>query len=765
MSYLSIARSSFVCFVLAAAMLVVAPALGQDGQWEAHTSFRQANSIASSVDAVWVATRGGVYRYEPASGEKSRFTIADGLYGVDVRSLAFDERRGAVWLGYTDGAIDRLDSESGTVRTFYDIQRSDRYPVRGINRIVPQGDSLYFATDFGIIVFDARPERLEVRDMYAQLGPAADIGDAVHDVVRFSHDGRDYLAAATSGGVAIGPARDVNLQDMQNWIFRSLESPALSIAFFDGLLYAGTEDGLFRMSLDGTPESVPVNLKDVRQMAAVNDRLFGVERFTLFEIAKSGDVRKFSVTGQSAPRAVTQGPDGRLWVADANSGAVALPNPLPISSSVEPEVSETYPDGPYHGRFSTVLTDPSGNVWAGGLSETGTGVYLLDAQKRWTSFVGALYPELQGRSGYDRLAVDPSGNLWAGAFGRAIIRISPDEEIDVFDQNNSLLRGAGDPNFIVVGGVGIDAAGTLWATNLFTEHPLKARSADGEWFNATPRCDGFTMAGNLLETVYVDGFGNKWFVVSAESNRRTIRGLLSFDSGRSISDGDDDHCRFFNREGDRMRGVGLPSTTVHAVAEDRDGRLWVATEAGIAFMTNSSLMPQSSGDVFIWPQPSDRSLGNFLFYGLPVRNVTADPANRIWFATGNGAYAIADAPGGGFDIVAHFTTDNSPLPSNSVTHIAVDGQSGRIFFNTDRGMVSYQGSAVDPVLSADNLLVYPNPVRIEGDASPTIHIRGLVESTDLRIVTASGELVSSMSTRGGQATWDGRDLSGHRRSR
>ncbi|MFW5973508.1 MAG: hypothetical protein ACOCTG_05890, partial [Bacteroidota bacterium] len=33
-------------------------------------------------------------------------------------------------------------------------------------------------------------------------------------------------------------------------------------------------------------------------------------------------------------------------------------------------------------------------------------------------------------------------------------------------------------------------------------------------------------------------------------------------------------------------------------------------------------------------------------------------------------------------------------------------------------------------------------------------------ATDLRIVTASGELVASMSTRGGQATWDGRDLSG-----
>jgi hypothetical protein len=57
--------------------------------------------------------------------------------------------------------------------------------------------------------------------------------------------------------------------------------------------------------------------------------------------------------------------------------------------------------------------------------------------------------------------------------------------------------------------------------------------------------------------------------------------------------------------------------------------------------------------------------------------------------------------------------------------------------------------------------VYPNPVRASGDEAVTVYIEGLMEAADIRIVTASGNLVAALESRGGRVSWDGRDRFGN----
>ncbi len=419
-----------------------------------------------------------------------------------------------------------------------------------------------------------------------------------------------------------------------------------------------------------------------------------------------------------------------------------------------------YPQGPYHGTFSSLDIDADGNLWASGVSAPGTGIYRLDRDGTWASFIAGNRPEFQGRNDYRDVTVDPSGGAWGGSWGNAIVRIGPDDEVEIYNEENSTLRAISETStYVVVGGVATDAAGTLWATNMFTTQRLVARTAEGEWVSATPMCEEYSPSGNMLDGVYIDTYGNKWFTIISETNQRIRRGLLAFDSGASIADGADDACRYFNVEGGL--GTGLPSIGVRAVAEDRDGRIWIGTDTGPAFAQNSRLFPHSTGPAFIWPQLADRSQGSFLLFGVAIRDVAVDPSNRIWFATDNGAYVVEEEATGGFNIVRHFRADNSPLLSDAVSRIVADGRTGRVFLNTDRGLISYQSGSIDPSRQAEDLFIYPNPVVIQDDSAPVINIRGLVEATQLRIVTAAGELIAEMSTRGGQVSWDGRDRSGH----
>jgi flagellar hook assembly protein FlgD len=114
----------------------------------------------------------------------------------------------------------------------------------------------------------------------------------------------------------------------------------------------------------------------------------------------------------------------------------------------------------------------------------------------------------------------------------------------------------------------------------------------------------------------------------------------------------------------------------------------------------------------------------------------------------------------GSEEILHFTTKNSPLFSDNIFDIKIDGKTGEVYIATEKGLISYKGTATDAQKDFSNVFVYPNPVR--ENYHGVIAIRGLVEDTDVRITDISGNLVSQTKSLGGQAIWDGKDLKGNR---
>lgn len=757
-------RALGVLIGLVVGSMFAAAAFAQEARWQAHTSLREITALSSADGALWAATTGGIFRYDAAAGgEMVAFTAAEALHSVQTRAIAFDAERGVVWIGYRDGVLDRLDPESGAVKSYLDIARAERFTAREINRLVVSDGALYIATAFGVVVFD--PDGGEVRDTYSRLGTFAP-GTPVYDLaIAPVPDGSMGLWLATESGVAFASLSTPNLQDPAAWRVETAGLPAAftrSIAYFDGSIYAGTDAGLAVRQADGTYADVGVTNRAVMSLHASDDRLLGVERFAVLAVEAGGAARLLTVPGYTAPVAIAE-TVGDVWVGDRQGGLLRVEVPAPPATAVSIVQERVFPDGPFHNAFADLVVDDAGKLWAaGGLApsdQPDLGFYSFDPQQGWTSYTSSLVPELQGRTSFERIHVDPSGNVWAASSGGGLVRVTPEGAIEIFTPGNSSFQSAsGSSDFVLVGGVASERDGTLWVTTRGAPTDLHVRTPDGTW-TALPNfsCDGFSTNGMTLDRITIDAYGQKWIVVLDEFRLASRIGLLVLDTGADPVSTADDACQFFNTKG--SSGQQLPSTSVSAVVEDRDGLVWIGTETGLAYLINNGVVARDPLSVPIWPQQADRSQGIWLLNGsgLNIRDLAVDPANRLWVATDLGAYLI-EATAGGFQVVEHLTTLNSPLFSNSVLSVAIAPATGRVYFATDQGLLSFEGEAIAPAEQAQGLKVYPNPARAVDGALPAIFIEGLVDATELRVLTPDGRVVARLTTRGGRVRWDGRDL-------
>ncbi|WP_456425091.1 type IX secretion system anionic LPS delivery protein PorZ [Rhodocaloribacter sp.] len=734
------------------------PARAQVGTWTAHTSMRQVSDVAASPEVLWAATTGGIFGFTPATGEFQRFTTVEGLNSVEVRAIAYDVARGLLWIGYQDGVLDRLDPATGEIRTFRDIARASQFPNRRINRLVVRGDSVLVATAFGLVVFD--PVREEVRDTYSRLGdipPATEVNDVT---VAPMPGGETGLWLATERGVARASLRTSNLQDPAAWTVEDeglpgFEPTTFAVAHFGGRLYVGTREGLYRRAEDGTFLSVAFSTTEIKTFEVVGDRLFGTSRFNLFVVEADGRARQLRIDAYQDPTDVVAGPDGNLWFGDVVGGLVGVA--MPGASDTELEVVQgVVPEGPFEDQFVDLTIDVNGNLWAGGVGSQRSGFYRLDPEGRWTSYSSRFFEELDGMDRFTRVNSDPDGNAWIASENGGVVQVTPEGEVIVYDETNSSLLPTSLGN-LIAGGVAAETDGTVWATTRGSARPLHVRTPDGAWRALPPLLgQGLTSAATAYGRVYVDAFDQKWIVVRNERNFNQKRGLVILDTGGTPTDPADDVFRFLDEKGGA--GRGLPSPAVTAIAEDRSGLVWLGTESGPAFILNTGIVARDASSVPSWPTWADRARGTFVLFGLRINDIAVDPANRLWFATDQGAWLIEAAAEGGYDLVEQFTTENAPLFSDEILAVEVDGRTGRVYFATDRGLISFQGEAVAPAKEAGDLFVYPNPVVLTGGAAPDIFIEGLVEETEVRILAPHGALVARLSARGGRVRWDGRDL-------
>lgn len=705
--------------------------------WKTYASLSSASSVAISGDGdAWVATSGGLYRFNPTTTQTTTFTNIDGLADIRLTSIQYDAARNALWIGTDEGVMTSLNLANAQFSHSFAIANVRQFPQKRIRGFALSGDSLLVATDFGALLYT--PSRREVRESYLTLG-SFPTGAQVRSVL-FADT---LIVAGTPFGFAIASRRTQNLLAPSSW--QSVAVSALNaLAWFNGKLYVGTSASLLAYNL-ATQSFETVASDSVIALRAANNRLCALTKSGLRIINANGAVATVSFDFSSATN-LDVASDETIFVTDSRQSLLVVRNQSASPISL---------NAPLANRFECFGVDSRGRLWVSSTvgNNGAQGFYRLDLRtERWTNFPTLAAPGLNGNLQQFNAFAEQRGSFFLSGWGNGFLEFVGDDSLRGYSRFNvpELSGPASSPNFIVITDFAPDANGALWMANYLSANgALAVKTPDGTFRNfgalntSQTGLNGFP-SGVFAFRLAIDNLNRKWVSCRTTSSDAGA-GVMIFDDNGTLDNPSDD--RYIRLTTQANQG-NLPSLKINAIKADLEGAIWFATDEGAAYYFDASLVQAG----FAIPSVTR-------IFDLQDEVVTAlaiDALNRKWFGTTNGVWLLTPD---GSSVIAHYTETNSPLLSNRVLAIEVDKPSGRVFVGTERGLSVIQTLAVPPPSKMTDLSVFPNPVRLPEQR--LIQIRGLSRNALVKIITPAGRLVREIKSDGGAvAFWDGKDHQG-----
>ena len=138
--------------------------------------------------------------------------------------------------------------------------------------------------------------------------------------------------------------------------------------------------------------------------------------------------------------------------------------------------------------------------------------------------------------------------------------------------------------------------------------------------------------------------------------------------------------------------------------------------------------------------------------------IAFDEFNRMWIGTShNGVYGIsADRS----KVIAHYTTDNTPLLSNHINDICWNPDTQELFIATDGGVMSMNPYTPCSDSSQDSPTV--EPTLVTPDYAGTIRLHGIYSGASIIVLDENGRQVASLNAPvSGRTVWDICDSDGN----
>lgn len=320
--------------------------------------------------------------------------------------------------------------------------------------------------------------------------------------------------------------------------------------------------------------------------------------------------------------------------------------------------------------------------------------------------------------------------------------------IKCYNKDNSALNSPLSKSYTIVSAVKYDKTGRLWVFNSLSDTPiLSFNQAQNEWSTYAHSEMSADDRYNLTSSIFSKINGNLWFVNNFYEKNKVYNYNYTNDEINQYGPS------FTNED-----GTILTPIYTHCITEDKNGNLWIGTTSGPLYLSSSDI--RNGNNIFTQhkvPRNDGTNYADYLLSNTNVRSIAVDGANQKWMGTDNGVYLISDDCN---TQIYHFTTENSPLMSNIVYNIAINDNTGEVYFATNKGLCSYRNNIVssNEEMTKDNVYAYPNPVK--PDYTGNIHIVGLSLRANIKIVSVNGSLVHEGKSTGGTYTWNGCDLNG-----
>lgn len=758
MRYRSLCTAIACCSLLYSSLAQIAI-----GEWRDHLTYRNGIAVVEGNGLAYMATESAVFSHDPSSGEVTRINTVNALSDVGISCLAWNNSLSALLVGYSNGNLDMI--RGNRTVNLNDIEQSTVIGDKSIYAIESIGEIAYLSCGFGIVVMDLAQE--EVRETWF-IGPGGS-QLLVYDIAFFN----DSIYAATDAGLYVAWANDPILTAFSAWsknqsIGNVPNGPFNAVEVFDDKLMVNFSNSVADSdTLYATTDQVmwsPVSsIFGNRNVGMTTANGFLTVAHNVSADMLNPDLTILnSVFGYdsdfASPKSALRGSDTRFLIADSRFGMIRSPG-----GNIAERI---FPNGPASidsrrmvssGGALYVATGGVEGNWSNRFDKEGV-FHFQDGEWQITS--QETDPQMDGPNAYGGAVVDimdvevdpdDPNHAWATSWDDGLLEFRNRELVGFYNQTNSALQeadsGIWGPGVVRIAGVDYDDDGNLWITNSEVERPIVVFTADGNWYNFDP---GSILNNNkLVSDIMAAENGYKWII------RPRNNGLLVFnDNGTIDNDADDEYMLLNAQEGQG----GLPAVDVLSIAEDQDGEIWVGTNKGIAVFYDAEAIFNSTD--FDAQQILIEQDGNvqILLETEEVTAIAVDGAGRKWLGTAaSGVFLVSED---GTEQILHFTTDNSPLPGNTISSVAIDDESGEVFIGTQFGILSYRGDATEGIFPSECASVFPNPVH-ENYTGP-IAITGLTKDSDVRITDAAGNVVYTTKSLGGQAIWPGTNMVGER---
>lgn len=705
------------------------------GKWTDLFSYNNILCIREGNGKLVAATENGIFFYNLNNGEITKLSKANGLHEVKISAFDYNAETQTGLVGYTNGTMDVISPDGITY--IVDIPLATSYTGgKRINHISITGNQAVISMGYGISVFNLDKKEFGHSTFFGKNG--------VYDAVKEAVIKDNTVYAITASGIKKHPI-DTSMLIYDNW------ATAASGSFNN----IDIENGLISYSSDSQAwfgditnlSSISGNFSNIQDVTVTPQNILVTDENGVHVYKTSGEAVKNYLTSdvmsdETLKKEVLKFKTG--WYSNDNiyagtefSGIIDANNKKLLK-----------PDGPYRNN-STGITLLGNNEF---LVATGNKDGATQAQEYWTpnlklSNVGFYY--FNGTKWvYPQYFKNNHNSTTPNVFNILDVVTNPTNKNEIFFSNYY-----GQPQGIYKMLISDTKDDIIFSKILQAKNPIGFTADDNKnlFVNTGQKADyGIYNSGNdsfnykNLDTVanipnkpkYYGGF--LWI----PAPRGYV--LLVIDLNKTPTNINDDAPYILNTDNNFPINARILNVTF-----DKTGTVWVGTEFGLRILSNyADITKNPRFEPIIIEQ---NGVGEELFRDSRILQIEVDSGDQKWVSVnGGGVFYLSS---NGQKTLQHFTKENSPLPNNDVLDIKVDEKTGKVYFVTMDGIVTYQGDVAKVTENFGNVLVYPNPV-IYANYQGNVHIKGLAEKTNIRITDAAGNLVHQAVARGGFYDWD-----------
>ncbi|MCQ9636801.1 hypothetical protein MP477_17740 [Chryseobacterium sp. WG23] len=690
-------------------------------KWADLFSYNNVLAMKEDNGKIIAATENGLFYYTIGSGEITKLSKANGLHNIGITAFDYNSQTKTGLIGYSDGSMDVITPQE--IKYIVDIPIATGYNGnKKVNHISITGDKAVISVGYGVSIFDLKKKEFGDSAFFLSGG----IYEASNEATIFGNK----IYSVTNTGLK---SHEINttFPVFSTW---TTEVPGSfkNIDAESELVFASATSAF--MYNNGTPTPLPASFAKIQDVVITSNNI----------IVTDNRIYTFGLNGISL-NAISLGED-------CNTATIAGGKVLggTVLSGIKDEGNNTYkPSGPYFNfAYKINLYDNNQMLVSSGARADIYNFPVENPKKPGFYYFNGtewIYPSYFSKGDIGQVNVldavmSPINNNEVfftnyTMFNNGVYKMKYNAGSKDFELAKYYSVG-GQPFYRRPVGFATDTQSNLFVSIAFTDN---GNPSIGIYDKAA---DDFTIKKNTISSSGVQKpifYENMLWTPLPRTNNFWV---YDYKNAANLSDDTD----YLLKESNGIAGEGTLS-----VAFDKSGDAWIGSDNGLRILANAASeikTPSPAASPIIIEQ---NGLAEELFRDSQILQIEVDAGDYKWVSVeGGGVYYLSS---NGEKTIKHFTKENSPLPTNSVTDIKVDKKTGKVYFVTYNGIVTYQGDVADVNSNFGDVLVYPNPV-VYSNFKGKVTIKGLAEKTNIRIVDAAGNVVHSAVARGGYYEWD-----------